>query len=110
MPVSAARLADDRNDSRFDADTLSAYTATMKVRLKPETETRLHGLAKETSRSPDDLVQDAMAGYPMELADTREMLDKRYDDIANGAVRPVDGERSFSRLRAKGRDRRSTRT
>ncbi len=51
-----------------------------------------------------------MAGYPMELADTREMLDKRYDDIANGAVRPVDGERSFSRLRAKGRDRRSTRT
>lgn len=79
----------------------------MEVRLKPETEARLHALAEQSGRSPDDLVQDAMAGYLAEVAETREMLDKRYDDIVSGRVKSVDGEQSFARLHGKSRDRRS---
>lgn len=80
----------------------------MEVRLKPETEAKLHALAAESGRSPDDLVQDAMAGYLQEVAETREMLDNRYDDMVEGRVRAVDGEQTFARLKNKSRDRRST--
>ena len=79
----------------------------MEVRLKPETEARLHELAAASGRSPDDLVQDAMAGYLQEVAETREMLDGRYDDLVQGRVQPVDGEQSFARLRSKSHGRRS---
>jgi predicted transcriptional regulator len=82
----------------------------MEVRLKPDTEAKLHALAAKSGRSPDDLVQDAMAGYLMEVAETREMLDKRYDDIVSGRVKSVDGEQSFARMHDKSRDRRSART
>jgi predicted transcriptional regulator len=80
----------------------------MEVRLKPETEAKLHALAAESGRSPDDLVQDAMVGYLQEVAETREMLDKRYDDMIEGRVRTVDGEQTFARLKSKSRDHRST--
>jgi predicted DNA-binding protein len=49
----------------------------MEVHLKPETESRLKNLSAATGRDPDDLVEDAMAGYLAELAQTREMLDAR---------------------------------
>lgn len=65
-------------------------------------------MAAASGRSPEDLVQDAMAGYLEEVAETREMLDKRYDDVVSGTVKPVDGEQSFARLRSKSQDRRST--
>jgi predicted transcriptional regulator len=78
----------------------------MELRLKPETESRLQELAAKTGRAPDELVEDAMAGYLAELAQTREMLDGRYDAIKSGGVEPVDGEKAFARLRRKGEDRR----
>jgi predicted transcriptional regulator len=81
----------------------------MEVRLKPETEARLNELAAASGRSPDDLLQDAMAGYLKEVAETREMLDTRYDETVSGRVEPVDGEQSFARLRSKSQDRRSAR-
>jgi predicted transcriptional regulator len=78
----------------------------MELRLKPETESRLQELAAKTGRAPDELVEDAMAGYLAELAQTRGMLDGRYDAIKSGRVEPVDGEEAFARLRRKGEDRR----
>lgn len=78
----------------------------MELRLKPETESRLQELAAKTGRAPGELVEDAMAGYLTELAQTREMLDGRYDGIKSGGVEPVDGEEAFARLRRKGEDRR----
>ena len=78
----------------------------MEVRLTPKTESRLHELAEKTGRAPDELVEDAMAGYLTELAQTREMLDGRYDAIKSGRVKPVDGEEAFARLRRKSEDRR----
>ncbi len=63
----------------------------MEVRFKPETESRLNELAAKTGRAPDDLVEDAMAGFLAELADVRQRLDSRYDEIKSGRVKPVDG-------------------
>lgn len=67
----------------------------MEVHLTPETESRLNELATKTGRPADQLIEDAMAGYLEELAEVRTMLDRRYDDIKSGRVRPVDGEEFF---------------
>jgi hypothetical protein len=31
----------------------------------------------------------------------REMLDRRYDDLESGRVKPIDGEEAFRRLMEK---------
>ena len=80
----------------------------MKVNFRPETESRLQELAAKTGRAPDDLVEDAMAGYLQELAQVRETLDSRYDDLKSGRVKSVDGEEAFARLRRKSEDRRTS--
>ena len=80
--------------------------AVMEVHLKPETESRLQKLAAKTGCAPDDLVEDAMAGYLQELVQAREMLDGRYDDLKSDRVEPLDGEQAFARLRHKSKDRR----
>ncbi|MGB8060525.1 MAG: hypothetical protein WCF26_01345 [Candidatus Sulfotelmatobacter sp.] len=73
----------------------------MEVHLRPETESRLQELAQQTGRAPNDLVEDAMAGYLQELGDVRGMLDSRYDDLKSGRVQAVDGETAFAELRRK---------
>lgn len=80
----------------------------MVVRLKPETESRLKELAEATGRAPDELVEDAMAGYLAELAQTREMLDRRYDELQSGQVQGIDADDAFERLRRKSEERRRT--
>ncbi len=76
----------------------------MEVHFKPETESRLAELASKSGRAPDDLVEDALAGYLAEVAGVREMLDGRYDEIKNGQVKPVDGEAFFENLRQREND------
>jgi len=78
----------------------------MVVHLKPETESRLQELAATTGRAPEELVEDAMAGYLAELVQVRKMLDGRYNEIRSGRVKPIDGEEGFNRLRRKSEDRR----
>jgi predicted transcriptional regulator len=78
----------------------------MVVRLKPETESRLQELAATTGRAPEELVEDAMAGYLVELVQVRKLLDDRYDEIKSGRIEPIDGEQAFNRLRRKSEDRR----
>jgi hypothetical protein len=51
-----------------------------------------------------------MAGYIDELAEVRNMLDSRYDDIKSGRVKPIDGEGAFARLRRKSEERRAERS
>jgi predicted DNA-binding protein len=80
--------------------------ALMVVHLKPETESRLKELSAKTGRAPDELVEDAMAGYLAELAQIRETLDGRYDEIKSGRVKPIDGEEAFNRIRTKSEHRR----
>jgi hypothetical protein len=47
----------------------------------------------------DDLVEDAMAAYLREVAEVRNLLDGRYDDVKSGRVATVDGEAFFASLR-----------
>jgi predicted DNA-binding protein len=73
----------------------------MEVNLRPETESRLQELAAKTGRPPNDLVDEAVAGYLKELTEVREMLDGRHDELASGRVKPIDGEETFAALRRK---------
>jgi hypothetical protein len=73
----------------------------MEVHFKLDTETRLNELASTSGRPTDDLVEDAMAGYLEEVAEVRQMLDGRYDDIKSGRVKPIDGEEFFESLRRR---------
>src|SRR5208283_1440897 len=73
----------------------------MEVHFRPETESRLTDLASKCGRTPDDLLEDALAGYLAEVAEVREMLDGRYDEIKSGRVKPVDGEAFFDGLRQR---------
>jgi len=82
----------------------------MKVNFSPETASRLQELAAKTGRAPDDLVEDALAGYLQELSQVREMLDSRYDDLKSGRVKPLDGEESCGRPRRKSEGRRTSRS
>ena len=79
----------------------------MEVNFRPETESRLQELAQQTGRAPNDLIEDAMAGYLKELGETRAMLDARYDDLKSGRISPVDGDTAFDALRRKSQERRS---
>lgn len=81
----------------------------MEVHFSPDIEARLNQLAAETGRAKDEFVQDAMAGYFEALAQVHETLDRRYDDIKSGRVKPIDGEEAFARLREKSEARRNSR-
>ena len=73
----------------------------MEVHLTPELEAKLNEMATKTGRATEELVQDAMAGYLQELAEVRGMLDRRYDEIKSGKVKPIDGEAFFESLRQR---------
>ena len=81
----------------------------MDVHLKnPEIQAKIDRWVAETGRGPDELLEDAMAGYFEELARTREMLDGRYDDLKSGRVRSVPGDEVIARSHKKSAGRRSS--
>ena len=64
----------------------------MEVHFAPDVEKRLNELAAESGRATDEVLQDALAGYFGELAETRNTLDSRYDDLKSGTVKsPAPG-------------------
>jgi predicted transcriptional regulator len=73
----------------------------MEVHFTPDVEKKLNDLAAQSGRGTDELLQDALAAYLDELAQTRDMLNSRYDDLNSGRVQPIDGEEAFARLKAK---------
>ena len=82
--------------------------AVMKLNLRAETASRIQELSAKTGRPADELVEDAVAGYLQELAQTRDMLDERYDDLKSGRVKAIDGEEAFATLRSKSQERRGS--
>lgn len=83
------------------------YSRRMEVHVTPETAKKLNDLATTSGRAPEDIVEDALAGYLEEVASIRKTLDSRYDDLKSGRVKPVDGEEVFTRLRERSERRRS---
>jgi predicted transcriptional regulator len=71
----------------------------MEVHFAPDLQAKLDQLAADTGRPACELIEDAVAGYFDDLANAREMLDSRYDDLKSGKVKPVDGEEFFESLR-----------
>ena len=79
----------------------------MEVRVAPGTAKKLTALAETSGRAPEEIVEDALAGYFEEVASVRKTLDNRYDDLKSGRVKPIDGEDAFRKLREKSERRRS---
>ena len=71
----------------------------MEVHLTPELQAKLDQLVSETGCPPEKFIEDALAGYVPEFAETRELLDSRYDELKSGRVKPIDGEEFFEGLR-----------
>ena len=71
------------------------------MNFAPDLQARIDRLAVETGCAPEKLVEDAVAEYVAELAQTREMLDSRYDDLKSGRVKPIPSDEVIARLREK---------
>lgn len=78
----------------------------MEVQRPPEIAEKLDDLAATSGRAPNEIVEDALAGYLEELTAVRKTLDSRYDDLEIGRVKPIDGEEAFRRLREQDERRR----
>jgi hypothetical protein len=76
----------------------------MEFHFKPETESRILETAAKMGLTPEDLIEDAMAGYLAEVAELRATLESRYDDMESGRVKLVDGEAFFESLRLRGEE------
>jgi len=74
----------------------------------PDLQAKLDRWETETGRGPDELVEDAMAGYFDELARTREMLNSRYDDLKSGRVKPISRDELVAHFREKSAAARRT--
>jgi predicted DNA-binding protein len=77
------------------------YSEAMEVHFTADLQAKLDKLATETGRPTGELVEDVVAGYFDELAQAREMLNSRYDDLKSGRVKPIDGEAFFESLRQR---------
>ncbi len=74
----------------------------MEVHFPLETEKKLKDLALQSGRgTADELVQDVIEGYFAELAQTRETLNRRYDDLKTGRVKPIPGDEVEAYFREK---------
>ena len=73
----------------------------------PDIQAKIDRWVEETGRRPDELVEDAVAGYFEELNQARETLNSRYDDLKNGRVKPVTGNEIAARFREKSAAHRS---
>jgi hypothetical protein len=74
----------------------------MEVQFTPDVEKKLNELAAQSGRgSAETLVKDVVEGYFDELAQTREMLSSRYDDLKSGRVKPIPGDEVEAYFREK---------
>jgi hypothetical protein len=78
-----------------------AYAEAMEVHFAPDVQAKLDRLVSQTGRAPEELLEDAIVGYDVELVETRAMLDSRYDDLKSGRVKPIRGEEVAAHFREK---------
>ena len=81
----------------------------MEVHFTPDLQAKLDRLALDTGRPAEELLQDALVDYFDDLAETRQILDRRYDELASGRVEPISGEEMKRRLRARSAARQAGR-
>jgi predicted transcriptional regulator len=81
----------------------------MEVHFTPDVQEKLDQMARDAGRQPTEVIEDAVIGLYDELAYTREMLDRRYDEMESGKVQGLDGEEAYRRLLEKTQALRSRR-
>ena len=79
----------------------SVFLKAMEVHFTSETEKKLKDLAAQSGLDTDELVEDATAAYVEELLQTRDMLNRRYDDLKSGRVKPIPGDEVEAYFREK---------
>ena len=79
----------------------------MEVQFTPDMQAKLDQLATATGRSRDQFIQDALAGYLVDLMEVRDTLDRRYDDIRSGKVKLLSSEEVLAHFGQKSAGRRS---
>ena len=67
----------------------------------PDIKAKLEQWASQTGRPAGELVEGVMAAYFEEMAQVRQTLDSRYDDIKTGKVTLSPGDEVASRLRER---------
>lgn len=73
----------------------------MEIHLPPEVQAKLEQMARDTGRSSEELLEDAVIGLYDELAFTRETLGRRCEDLESGRVKAIPGEEAFANIRVK---------
>jgi predicted transcriptional regulator len=81
--------------------TVFAYLEGMEVHFTPEVQAKLEQIARDTGRRSDQLVENVVSDFVADLDLTRDMLDRRYDDLESGRVKPIPGDEVIARLRAR---------
>jgi len=81
----------------------------MEVQFTPEVQAKLDQMARDAGRQPAEVIEDAVVGLYDELANTRELLDRRYDEMESGKAQGIDGEEAYRRLMEKTQARRQRR-
>jgi predicted DNA-binding protein len=61
----------------------------MSLEIKPNQEAKIAALAAKTGRDKAEILEEVIDSYFDELADVREMLEKRYDQFKAGRVEPL---------------------
>jgi hypothetical protein len=80
----------------------------MEVHFPAALQAEIDQLVLETGRAPEQLLEDAMAGYLTELVETRAMLNSRYDDLKRGTVPPISRDEVVAHFREKSAAARQT--
>jgi len=73
----------------------------MEVHFTPDVQAKLDQMARDAGQHPAEVIEDAVIGLYDELAHTREMLDRRYDEMESGKVKPIPGDEVEAYFREK---------
>jgi len=78
----------------------------MEVHFAPELQAKIDQLVADSGCPAEALLEYAMEAYIAELAQAREMLDRRYDDLKSGKVKAIPGDEVEAYFREKSAARR----
>jgi predicted DNA-binding protein len=79
----------------------------MSIKLTPEHEARIKELARQTGRDNTAVLGEVIESYFEELGRINASLDRRYDEIKSGQVKPISVDEVLERLQRRSEERRA---
>ena len=79
----------------------------MSIQLTPQHEARIKELARQTGRDNAEVLGEVIDSYFEELGRINATLDRRYDEIKSGQVKPISGDEVLERLQRRSEERRT---